>query len=227
MIDRLMRILAAYEMPDVFNPWRNTDPMDMETTAPLDRQARLRAHLNCEPEFLLVGEAPGYQGCHFSGIPFTSEALLLQGMIPRVTVRGRLTSRFRPWSEPAATVVWKVLYELGIQERTVLWNAFPWHPHKPGLIYSNRAPRAAEVKEGVQILVAVRRSLFPKAKVVAVGRVAEKAMKLAGTPADFAVRHPSMGGASEFAKGMALLATPEANSKSRLKRLSVQLEYQS
>ena len=52
----------------------------------------------------------------------------------------RLSTRARPWSEPSATTVWGTLRELGVAEVTLLWNAFPWHPHKPGNLQSNRTP---------------------------------------------------------------------------------------
>jgi hypothetical protein len=42
---------------------------------------------------------------------------------------------------------------------------------------------------------------FPSAKVVAVGRKAERSLKLMGVPAAY-VRHPARGGAKEFIKGL-------------------------
>ncbi len=50
------------------------------------------------------------------------------------------------WSEPSARIVWKALYEFGIAERTVLWNTFAFHQHKPGEPYTNRTPRSDEVE---------------------------------------------------------------------------------
>ena len=78
----------------VFNPWRDRDPgTDAVPDAAAARLARLRAHLDTQPEWLLLGEAAGYQGAHVSGIAFTSERLLLAGEIPRVDVgAGRLLS---------------------------------------------------------------------------------------------------------------------------------------
>jgi uracil-DNA glycosylase len=104
----------------------------------------------------------------------------------------RLTSSARPYSEPSATIVWEELYRLGIEERTILWNALPMHPHKPGNKQSNRTPKSYEIKigkPGLQILV----DEFPKAKVVAVGRKAERSLKSMGIVPAATVRHPARG----------------------------------
>ncbi len=165
----------------------------------MDRLERLRAHLATEAAFVLIGEAAGYQGCKVSGVPFTSERLILEGVIPRIEVPpGRLSSRPRPWSEPSATTVWKTLHRLGIASRTVLWNAYPWHPHKPGVLHSNRTPSRMERQAGVSVAHGLLR-LFPGARVFAVGRNAESSLAELGIPAP-CLRHPSMGGATTFAR---------------------------
>jgi hypothetical protein len=148
---------------------------------------------------VLVGEAAGYQGCKVSGIPFTSERLILAGAIPRIDVpAGRLSSRIRPWSEPSATTMWKTLHALGVASRTVLWNAYPWHPHKSGTCHSNRTPARAERLAGMPVLQALLR-LYPDAQVFAVGRNAEGSLAELGVAAT-SLRHPSMGGATAFAQ---------------------------
>ncbi len=185
----------------MFNPWREADPLDAARGAPQQRVARLRAHFECEPSVLLVGEAAGYQGCHFSGIPFTNEKLILAGAIPRVTSPVRLTTRERPWCEPSATIVWGTLRQLGIADRTVLWNTFAWHPHKPGNRLSNRPPTRQELENGVEILRAVLRH-FAAIPVVPVGQVAARTLQSLGVRALAPVRHPAMGGATAFREGM-------------------------
>jgi hypothetical protein len=47
---------------------------------------------------------------------------------------------------------------------------------------------------------------FARAKVVAVGKVAERTLRNLGREPDATVRHPSMGGATEFRAGLAALA---------------------
>lgn len=198
-VDHIIDLLRRFTAPNVFNPWANVDALDI--LDPLDgRRLRLRQHFNCQPRFLLIGEAPGYQGCHFSGVPFTNEKLLMDGCIPRIGLQGRITTRRLPWSEPAATIMWRTLHKLDIAETTVCWNSFAFHPHKPGNPYSNRAPTNLELQAGKHVLSAVL-DHFSGARVIAVGRVAERALTLLSVPHE-AVRHPSMGGATEFAVGM-------------------------
>lgn len=208
-IDAIIEQLAAFQSPDVFNPWSSGDELDCSMVEPSARQARLRAHFDREPLLLLIGEAPGYQGCRFSGVPFTSERLLLEGVIPGIRCSDRISKRLRPWSEPSATVMWGTLADLGVADRVVLWNAFAWHPHKPGEPYSNRAPTPAEIKAGEPVLRAVL-DRFSSARVVAVGNVAARTLAELGVTGFSKVRHPSMGGARQFAEGLRGLMQQEA-----------------
>ena len=118
---------------------------------------------------LLVGEAAGYRGARISGIPFTSER--------------QLTGE--PPAEASATIVHRVLAELGLEDDVLLWNVVPTHP---GTVASNRAPTRAEVEAGLPFACELARGR----RVFAVGRIAEAAL---GAPY---VRHPSHGGASAF-----------------------------
>ena len=203
--------LCRFRSRYVFNPWLQCDPLDLrESTAPAilgpaGRLARLKAHFAISPALVLIGEAAGYQGCHFSGIPFTNEKLLTEGRIPRIAAATRLTSRSRPWCEPSATIVWGALRALGLAERTILWNAFAWHPFKPGCSYSNRTPTRAELESGREVLDGVL-AAFRCAAFVAVGKVAEHALRQMGRKVHATLRHPSMGGAQEFRAGLAALA---------------------
>jgi hypothetical protein len=195
---RFWRLLRQEAGPNVFNPWVDHDAgTDLQRNAPAKRRERLAAHLDADVRLVLVGEAPGYQGCHVTGIPFTSERLLIAGSIPRVVAGApRLSSRHIPWSEPSATTVWGTLHGLGLADHTVLWNAYPWHPHRPGELQSNRTPTPAERVAGIPVLEALL-TAFPSARVFAVGRTAEASLRDAGQSAE-ALRHPSMGGAALF-----------------------------
>jgi hypothetical protein len=158
-----------------------------------------------------VGEAPGWRGCAVTGVPFTSEALIASGAIPRVSDlwmamgRPRLSLDHQPGTEATATIVWKVLHKLGLAETTICWNACPWHPHLEGNPLSNRAPFAREVDAGLEPLRLLLEA-FPGVATVGVGAVAARSLLEARRPVEGAigqVRHPSYGGASLFAEGLA------------------------
>ncbi len=199
------KALLAFRSAHVFNPWVEPDPLDLDgACSAAARLARLRAHFAVEPMLVLIGEAAGYQGCHFSGMAFTNERLMIEGRIPRIECPGRFTSRPRPWCEPSATVVWGALHALGIADRAVLWNSFAWHPFKPGNPYSNRAPTRSELEAGRAVLDGVLGS-FAGAPVIAVGQVAGRSLRALGREPAGVLRHPSMGGANEFRAGLAAL----------------------
>ena len=94
---------------------------------------------------------------------------------------------------------------MGIEERTILWNAIQMHPHEEGKPQSNRKPTSDEIEKGkpaLRMLV----DEFPLAKVVAVGRTAERLLKSMDVPAEY-VRHPAYGDATKFAQGLELLVS--------------------
>jgi len=142
------------------------------------RRERLAGYLEARRHapLLLVGEAAGYRGARVSGIPFTSERQLT-GTGP---------------AEATATIVHRVLAELGLEEDVLLWNLVPTHPHRPGSPASNRPPTRAEIGAGRHFLEA----LAAGRQVVAVGRLAQRAL---GGPY---VRHPSHGGAAAFQRAL-------------------------
>jgi uracil-DNA glycosylase len=142
------------------------------------RRARLQAYLETRSDapLLLVGEAAGYRGARVSGIPFTSERQLT-GTGP---------------AEASATIVRRVLAELGLEEHTLCWNVVPTHPHRPGVPESNRRPTKAEIADAGPFLAELARGRH----VVAVGRLAEAVLGAAY------IRHPSHGGAADFRAGL-------------------------
>ncbi|HEY5099554.1 MAG TPA: uracil-DNA glycosylase [Gaiellaceae bacterium] len=139
------------------------------------RRERLGAYLagRAGAETILVGEAAGYRGARVSGLAFTSERQLT-GSGP---------------AEASATIVHRVLAELGLEDAVLLWNVVPTHPGTPS---SNRRPTRAEVDAARPFLA----ELACGRRVVAVGRVAAEALD-----APY-VRHPSHGGAQAFAEGL-------------------------
>jgi len=159
------------------------------------------------PDLLLVGEAPGYNGARRTGVSFTSERLLLAGLGPLgqlgaaqgfalATDDGRLSA------EPTATIVYRELSAHGLF--AVGWNAYPCHPHRPGVDQSNRPPRVGELALGRPFLARVR-ALFPTLPVAAMGNVAAASLTALGIP-HTKLRHPAQGGATLFAAGLRALA---------------------
>lgn len=132
----------------VFNPWWEVDnENDIDTNAPAIRRNQLRAYLEQrlgKANIAVIGEAIGYRGGHFTGIPMTSERILLgtkkevvaalcgpRDLHAKVGVGGRrpplqIIAELKPrrtsrstkcpdgFSEPTATIVWSRLLTLGL-----------------------------------------------------------------------------------------------------------------
>lgn len=189
--------------PGLFNPWRESCAYDAPGNTREAKLARLAAHLDCDARIILVGEAPGYQGCRYSGVAFSSERLILEGAIPRVpSLCDRMSERKLPFSEPSATIVWGCLHRLGLAESTILWNALQMDPFKEAEgPWSNRTPSRQEFSYGDE---SVRRVIeaFPKAHVVAIGQKASGLLDSIGIVPYGTVRHPANGGATKFRDGL-------------------------
>ncbi len=211
----VIRVLceARFEGP-VFNPWADVDRRHgCGVRGPAIRRRQLAHYLEARQgpaAWVLVGEAMGYQGGHFSGVPMTSERILLghlagDGIHPSHVLPGLSPERTSlpgikadGFTEPTATIVWGALRDQGLDPlRVVLWNTFAWHPYRPdqGLL-SNRRPTNDELAFGMPALRLVL-GLFPGARLVAVGKVAAACLAGAGyQPTE--MRHPAHGGAPEF-----------------------------
>jgi len=89
-MESFFRLLKREPTKKVFNPWYDVDPVnDLDETAPAKRLSNLKAYLGERrtANHLLLAEAVGYQGGHFTGIPMTSERIILghkadQGISP-------------------------------------------------------------------------------------------------------------------------------------------------
>jgi uracil-DNA glycosylase family 4 len=163
-VDFVLR-LARAELGETYNQY---------AASPL-LQDRLHAYLEsrADAEVVLVGEAAGYRGARVSGIPFTSERQLT-GSGP---------------AEATATIVHRMLAELGVEDDVLLWNVVPTHP---GGQASNRRPTRAEIEAAAPFLreITAGRHVIPVAPLAA-----------AALDAPY-VRHPSHGGAAEFEQGL-------------------------
>jgi hypothetical protein len=211
VFSHLFSLLTSYATRgDTFNQYCAVDPSLDQPDGASIRCQNLRCYLEAfrDASFLLVGEAAGYAGCRFSGIPFTCEAQL--GGSRRLTwTQGWAVAPSSlsptPWLERSATMVWE---SIGKSRDIVLWNAYPWHPFGRDGLLSNRRP-GAELRDGYEVLQNIL-SLFPTAQPYAIGRVAQKALADIGLEAPY-IRHPSHGGKRQFLEGMtAILGEPSA-----------------
>ncbi|MEM6654680.1 MAG: uracil-DNA glycosylase [Planctomycetota bacterium] len=149
---------------------------------------------------LLIGEAPGHKGCALTGIPFTSQRVLSSSthpfiieLQPSLSVSGNVT-------EASATVVWDYLSDCSAVP--AMWNVFPFHPHKPGNLQSNRTPKTTEVHTGRRYVELILDILRPTS-VIAVGRTSATAMgHLFPDLGMETVGHPSFGGKADFLAGV-------------------------
>lgn len=209
LADAAAPLFAMPSAPRLVNPYDAADPVLDAPGAAATRRANLLASfaaLAPRPRLLLVAEAPGPHGARFSGVPLASEAQLLD---PDFPFDGSPTSvdaaHGRPLDEYSARIVQRVIGDA--RREVVIWNAVPFHPHPDGKPRGIRAPTRTEIGRFALVLAAVVaavRGARPDVPVVAVGRVAERALADVGVEAVY-LRHPSQGGARIFADGLAAL----------------------
>jgi uracil-DNA glycosylase len=201
-IDQLISAITDYQAPRVFNPWSQSCPNEISNKYFLQRRKNLKAHLSCpDPLCIFVGEAAGFRGARFTGVPFTSEKLLVDQAIPRMdhSKGERITTRHIPWKEPSATIVWEELHKHQVADRTILFNAVPWHPEGKDGPLSNRAPNAAEKSAGLESL-SLFFEAFQEIPVMALGNIASESLNRLSIE-HTKIRHPANGGAPLFRAG--------------------------
>jgi len=186
---RLLKLLAeqphARNQPhgrEYFNPWFGDEP------AAEQRRRNLVEFVNSRQSapILLVAEAPGHRGCAKSGVPLTD--------MSELSGDGE--------QEQTARYVYDALRDFGILNDVVMWNVFPFHPHYPGRLDTNRSPSEIECKKYAHFV-----HLFaPNSRrlVVGVGTKAKSGLSHVGIQA-FPVRHPSHGGKKAFRSGLRAL----------------------
>ena len=147
-LDEFLRLLKASPSGAVFNPWWQIDEEnDIGPHSSAIRRRNLAVYFRerlGKARLAIVGEALGYRGGHFSGIPMTSERMLLSKQKESVSaLYGRrniehragdgghrpplqILSGTKPrrtskpsvcpngFSEPTATIVWGALLKIGV-----------------------------------------------------------------------------------------------------------------
>jgi uracil-DNA glycosylase len=185
--------------PPLFNPYaRTVINMDTQNASNI-RRGNVRNYLagfHSKPPVLVIGEAPGWRGCRFSGIPFTSEAQLTEQTLPFSGLQS--SKHHKPYREATATIFWRVMKDY--HPNFLVWNCIPLHPHLPGEPRSNRRPNTSEIYKYAPLLEELIYLLQP-AVVIAVGRSAQTILTSFGINI-ICLRHPSHGGSVDFEAGM-------------------------
>lgn len=217
-ISRFVAGLAAFRVPEPYrdrlrNPYSNH--LQRENLC-----IYLTVMKSLRPRVLLVGRDPGYRGCVRTGIPFTSEAITARGFLPsgeRLPAAGGPGAGYRipegrpPVSEASASIIWEGI-DRYFRTPPLLWNALPFHPHRPGNPQSNRNPAlAAETLAFGRPYLLALFDLFPSIDtVLAVGGRAGEVLRRLDEENRlrceiFFLRHPSFGGKRMFFAQLARL----------------------
>ena len=156
------------------------------------------------PRVLMLFEAPGYRGCALSGLPVTSERIMLRG----VEKWGLFGAGYHQTSdnpqgvaEMTATILWGALVEHA-EEPPLIWNTVPLRPHKPGEPRSNRTPTVVEQRTGGEFVGRIL-AIFSVDLILGGGRKAQRTLgelEIDHLP----LRHPSQGGKAEFVEGLVM-----------------------
>ena len=162
----------------------------------------MKIMLKMKPATILIGEAPGYNGCRWSGVPFTAEKNILieyrKGQLFGITNGFKIRDIAKPQSEASATIVWEHLRK--IDSYPLMWNAFPFHPHKKNNTESNRKPSNEELHTGKLILSEILK-MYNINNIIALGNTAQETLAKIGITCN-KIRHPANGGENEFSSGL-------------------------
>ncbi len=165
------------------------------------RLENLKKYLNYyqinKPDYMLVGEAPGYKGCAISGIPFTSTYVIVNSAFFKNFDMNTVGNKLQ--KEATSTIIWN--YFEATSKFPLLWNIYPFHPHKTSNVNSNRTPSHAEILIGKEYMIDLL-NIFPGVKVIAIGNMAYNAICEENIPVVAYARHPSFGGKNEFLEQM-------------------------
>ncbi|MCB9479130.1 MAG: uracil-DNA glycosylase [Deltaproteobacteria bacterium] len=200
-VEQIVRMLRRYRGENVFNPYRDRCATHDLSYAARIRTENLRRYLTSlaarSHPVAIVGRDLGYRGGRRTGLPLSDETLLpLIGA--RYGIELARACNTGPLVERTAQELWR--FAECFESAPLLWNVFPWHPHRPGEPLSNRPHTAAEARAGRDVLRRVL-DLHDVRVVIALGRVAQATLASMGV-GHIPIRHPSHGGQTEFRTGM-------------------------
>lgn len=141
------------------------------------------------PKVLLVGEAPGKDGCALTGVPFTSEYQIMNE--PFFIDGYEIYNSETPTKERSATAIWQILSAKS--EMPLMWNIYPFHPFDTAT-RKNRKPNNKEIEIGIDVLNKLI-EMFDVRKIYGIGRTSSNILKNHPLFVHY-IRHPSYGGQS-------------------------------
>ncbi len=198
LVDQIAGMPGSDQLSNLYD---STHPGGKERRQNFTRYLEDMASL--QPHRVMIFEAPGYRGCRWTGIPVTSERIMLPGIAKWGGLFGegyQATSDVPDgYAEMTASILWNALIDLA-DEPPLIWNTVPLHPHKEGQPMSNRTPRMGEQRAG-GTLFADLLTIFPCKEILAVGRTAQRMLAEYGYES-IPLRHPSQGGKPEFIRGL-------------------------
>jgi hypothetical protein len=166
----------------------------------------LKYHLYTQVFILIIGEASGHKGCKLTGIPFTSGYILANHRSYRLIHKYYQFEPIKHIKENSAKIVYDFFFQNPLAfNQILLWNAFPFHPHKENNLNSNRTPTKKEIIQGSEFLIALF-EIFDFKYYHAIGHKAQIALNLLKEEKKIPVfefqtfRHPSYGGKTQFIK---------------------------
>lgn len=198
---KFLRLASSLDLPSTFNPYRDVCPFFDTAESPRIRKRNLQNFIESCVEAgcksVWFGRDLGYRGGRRTGVALTDEyhlpkiSFLCDAEIKQATIGSAV-------SERTATIVWKMIQEIG--HLPFLWNIFPLHPHPADEPLGNRAHTRKELNEAWQITECLLDLLQPS-RIVAIGGDAHAGLTKRGIECEY-VRHPSYGGQADFIAGL-------------------------
>lgn len=210
-IDAFVDSLQGFDTGrDLFNPWRDVTADDAHDNMPQVRRDLLRQHLWCAvPRLIIVNDTNNYYGSRQTGVPLTSEYLILNRRVPRLQYDQRMTNTANMFADPSAGLFWQLLPQAGLAEQTLCWDVLPFQPYRASS-GMNRKPSDDEFALGKAWLQELL-GAFPDAAVLGVGAQVRDTLRQLGRNADW-VKHPSRGGAGTLKAILNDIASRDAGS---------------
>lgn len=194
--------LSEISLSNVFNPYSDRCAMfDLPNAASVRRKnliSYLTAIETSEVNIIWMGRDLGYRGGRRTGLALTDESHLsdMVKCYPGSNINKATTGPIV--AERTAKEIWAAIRVIPLPP--LLWNVFPFHPHKPDQPFTNRKFSTRELG----VVDDLNRTLIEWLKIDTIVGIGQDAAKYA---AEFGViveciRHPSYGGTREFRTGV-------------------------